>query len=151
MNLLFEMPVQKFATAKVKCVNYLLCLRACNLQKNNHLCLFVRKLVERCVLVCFLFLLNSKRCNPFSFPHMFWPIKFWRAAARKHFWIFEYSLFFLIFVSPPLDRIIAFWICEPYNGNVNNKSIDRDTWWEWIMIYRLWFPQLGHFEPLSGL
>lgn len=96
-----------------------------------------------------LFLLKRKRGSSFSFSHLFWPIKFWRAMAKKHFWIF------IVFLDPPpkLDHIIAFWICEPYNGNVKNKSIDHDTytWWKWVMIYRVWFLPWGHFEPLSGL
>lgn len=115
--------------------------------KEQSLTLFCSKLVERCA-GFLLFLLKRKRGNSFSFSHMFWPIKFWRAMAKKHFWIF------IVFLDPPkLDHIIAFWICEPYNGNVKNKSIDHDTytWWKWVMIYRVWFLLWGHFKPLSGL
>lgn len=103
----------KVCYGKVKCVNYLLCLRACNLQKNNHFrCFFCSKLAERCVAVSFCSCWKGRGAILFHFLICFDLLSFEEQWQRN---IFEYLLFF-----SKLDHIIAFWICEPYNGNVKS-------------------------------
>lgn len=119
--------------------------------KEQSLSLFCSKLVERCVPVFFCSCWKGRGAILFHFLICFDLLSFEGQWQRN---IFEYLLFFSIPPLPSkLDHIIAFWICEPYNGNVKNKSIDHDTytWWKWVMIYRVWFILWGHFKPLSGL